>query len=65
MEIPKIAGTYQAVIRVKIVAVEQQAESKQEAIRLMLLDLGSRKDRTSFEDWVNGGMETELKTTLS
>lgn len=62
---PKVAGTYQAVIRIKLAVREGHAESKQEAIRDTLLDLGSREDRTTFEDWVKTGMEIELKPTAS
>ena len=57
---PEVAGRYNAVVRIKKVLCFVDAESKQEAIRMMLLDLASAKDQTGFKAWVNSGMETEL-----
>ena len=62
---PKVAGTYHAVVRVKKVVAKTESESKEAAIRAMLIMLASQEDRTDFEDWVNGGMEIELVPTAS
>ena len=62
---PKVAGKYQAVVRVKMIVYTASAESKEAAIRIMLINLAAEDDRTDFADWVNGGMEIQLAPTLS
>ena len=57
---PKVAGTYRAVVRVKRQVFSVPAESKQDAIRKTLLHLASLEDSTDFIAWVNGGMEIEV-----
>lgn len=57
---PKVAGTYRAVVRVKKIVAKTPAESKQDAIRIMLLGLAHNEDQTDFTQWVEGGMEVEL-----
>ena len=57
---PKVAGWYRAIVREKLAVAEGKAESKEAAIRGMLIELASREDRSDFERWVNGGMEIEL-----
>lgn len=57
---PKIAGKYQAIVREKRIVRTVDAESKEHAIRTVLLDLSKDEDRMDFEAWVLGGMEIEL-----
>lgn len=57
---PKIAGTYRAIVREKREVYSVPAESKEAAIRKTLLALSKDEDRMSFEAWVLGGMEIEL-----
>jgi len=57
---PKVAGRYQAVERVKRIVLQVDAESKQDAIRMILLALAEPEDRSDFEAWVTSGMEIEL-----
>jgi len=57
---PKVAGTYAAVVSVKRTITAVDAESKEAAIRMMLLEIANYEDRQDFRDWVNGGMQVEL-----
>jgi len=57
---PKVAGRYGAVVKITKTVAAANAESKEAAIRIMLLELAAADDNSNFQDWVNGGMETVL-----